>query len=484
VLDEDRAHRRRNRRHDRVVPWAAAAILFAALAALSLLHHYTILDSYDLGYFPQAAWLITHGKPVFVTSRGLYLLGDHASPIFWPMAWTTFVVPTIPALLVIQAAALALGVVPLYAIARRIAKLPVLAATVVVAAYGLYPALNNVNLSDFHPEVVAVPALLGAMYFGLTRRWLPYAACVGVALLTKEDMTLVVASLGVFFIVERQWRAGIATAIVGLAWLGLDVKVIQPHYAGGFVQSSFLSAYGHGLGDIVRTMALHPLTVLGDLLTRQNLDFTIAILAPVLFLPLLAPKYLLPALPIQLLYLVSDRPSAHTIADQYTVAIVGFVFVAAAMALGRASAGDRSRLARTVLAAMLLAGIAYNSSLSEGGLSAHPWAWRHRDAIDRARRAGARLIPKGAAVAATDRLRPLIYDRTALYNFPAPFEGYEAHNDPVRVSVRQRRTKYLFLDTADGAQWPDDRRQAMERLVPELGFELIFDRNGILVFKR
>ena len=63
------------------------------------------------------------------------------------------------------------------------------------------------------------------------------------------------------------------------------------------------------------------------------MDFTIAILAPVLFVPLLAPKYLLPALPIQLLYLVSDRPAAHTIADQYTVAIMGFVFVAAAMAL-------------------------------------------------------------------------------------------------------------------------------------------------------
>src|SRR2546423_2339245 len=148
VLEGAGPPRRRNRRHDRVVPWAAAAILFVGLAALSLLHHYTILDSYDLGYFPQAAWLITHGKPVFVTSRGLYLLGDHASPIFWPMAWTTFVVPTIPALLGIQAAALALGVVPLYAIARRIAQLPVVAATVVVAAYGLYPALSNVNLSD------------------------------------------------------------------------------------------------------------------------------------------------------------------------------------------------------------------------------------------------------------------------------------------------------------------------------------------------
>jgi hypothetical protein len=37
--------------------------------------------------------LVTTGRPVFVTIRGLYLLGDHFSPIFWIQALPTAVVP-------------------------------------------------------------------------------------------------------------------------------------------------------------------------------------------------------------------------------------------------------------------------------------------------------------------------------------------------------------------------------------------------------
>jgi len=468
---------------DRLLPWTLAGLIFAGLAALSLLHHYTLLDGYDMGYFRQAAWLIQHGHPVFVTSRGLYLLGDHASPIFWPIAWITAPFPPTGSLLVLQSAALALGVVPLYAICRRIAGLAVGPSVVVVVAYGAYPALHNVNLFDFHPEVAAVPALLGATLFGLTRRWVPYAGCVVVALLCKEDFALVVASLGVFLALEGHRRAGLVTAAAGLVFLVFDLRVVQPHFAGGFVQGAFLDRYGQGMGEIIKTMTLHPFRVLGDLLTRQNLEFVIAIFAPVLFLPVFAPKYLIPALPMQLLYLVSSRAAAHTIHAQYTVAIMGFVFVAAAMALGRAKA-DGTRLERTVLGALLVAAFLFNAAQSDGGLGASPWAWRHRDAVDHARLAGARLIPKTASVSATDRLRPLIAGRKNLYNFQAPFDDYQPHNDPVPITVRQQHTRYLFVDTADGVQWPEDRRRALERFVPELGFQKIFDRDGILVFRR
>ena len=473
----------RERRIDRLVPWGVAGLTFASLATLSLLHHYTLLDGYDMGYFRQAAWLINHGHPVFITSRGLYLLGDHASPIVWPVAWMTAPFPPTGSLLVLQSAALALGVVPLYAIGRRLAGLAVVPATIIVLAYAAYPALHNVNLFDFHPEVAAVPALLGATLFGLTRRWVAYAACVVVALLCKEDFAIVVASLGGLLALEGHRRAGLVTAAAGLVVLVFDLRVVQPHFAGGFVQAAFLDRYGQGLGEITKTMVLHPFRVLGDLLTRQNLEFVIAILAPVLFLPVFAPKYLLPAVPMQLLYLVSSRGAAHTIHAQYTVAIMGFVFVAAAMAVGRARA-DGTRLERTVLGALLVAAFLFNAAQSDGGLGASPWAWRHRDAVDRARLAGARVIPKSAAVSATDRLRPLIAGRRNLYNFQAPFDDYQPHNDPVPIAVRQRQTRYLFIDTTDGVQWPEDRRRALERFVPELGFQKIFDRAGILVFRR
>src|SRR5947209_758455 len=120
--------------------------------------------------------------------------------------------------------------------------------------------------------------------------------------------------------------------------------------------------------------------------------------APLLFLPLLAPRYLLPAVPMQLLYLVSTRPAAHTIDSQYSIAMLGFAFVATAMTLRRAALQPQV-LTRTLLPALVIAGLAFNAAYSHGGFAAQPWSWRHRDAVDRARLAGAQLIPRRAAVA-------------------------------------------------------------------------------------
>jgi hypothetical protein len=303
---------------------------------------------------------------------------------------------------------------------------------------------------------------------------------MGIVLLCKEDLALVVAAFGVFLWFEGERRVALLTLAVGLVWFAVDVRVIQSHFAAGFVQSVFLERYGHGLGSIAKTMLLHPNRVLGDLVTGENLRFVIGLMAPLLFLPLMAPRYLIPALPTQLLLLVSDRAAAHTINDQYTVAIIGFCFVATAMVLARIG----QRPPRAVLGGVLVASLLFNASLSLSGLTARPWTWRHRDAVDRARIAGARLIPKGASVAASDRLRPLIAARTNLYNFPSPFLEYDGRNDPVPLARRVAETRYLFVDTEDAAQWQPDRQAGLVQVVPQYGFRKIFDREGIEVYAR
>ena len=91
------------------------------------------------------------------------------------------------------------------------------AAAGVVGAYALHPLLHNVNIFDARPEVAAVPALSGALLFGMTDRWWPYAACVVVALLSREDAAVVVAALGLLLIVEGRRRAGAVTAVAAVA---------------------------------------------------------------------------------------------------------------------------------------------------------------------------------------------------------------------------------------------------------------------------
>src|SRR5829696_4909056 len=164
-------------RADTVVAAGLAVATFAPLYAAAWLRARMLAGSYDLGYFRQAAWLITHGRAPFITVRGLNVLGDRFSPVFFPMALLTAPFPDVPALLFVQSAALALGVVPLWFLCRRVAGLGPWPSLGVVVAYALFPALHNANLFDFHPEVATVPALLGAVLFARTGRWWPYAAC-------------------------------------------------------------------------------------------------------------------------------------------------------------------------------------------------------------------------------------------------------------------------------------------------------------------
>ena len=474
------------KRADRSLPWALAALTFAGLWVLALLRAYTLLGGYDLATFTQAAWLITHGEAPFVTIRGLHLLGDHAYPIFYPIAWLTWVLPAVPTLLALQAGALAFGIVPLWALSRRVVGLGVPATAGLSVAYALFPALHNVNLADFHPEVLAVPALIGAVLFALTDRWWPYAACVALALACREDISLVVTFLGVLLVIEGRRRAGLITTAAGLAWLVVATQVLQPHFAGSFVQAAFLDRYGEGIGEIIATMAGDPLRVLGDLFTAQNGFFVVAMLAPVLFLPLLAPRYLLPVVPLEVLYLLSSRETAHTIEAQYTVSAIAFVFVATAMALPRVvRLLDRRWTvpAWGPAAALVVAGVAGHTLLANDSVVTRPWGLRSRDAVDQARLEAAQLIPSGAAVSGTDRMWPLVSEREALYTVPRPWEGYEASNDPVPLDVRQDEVDYLLIDTVDSAQWYPDRAEALRRLVPELGATLIFDRAGIRVYR-
>ena len=468
---------------DVVVPLVVGCVLFGWLYTVALLRWHAVEGSYDLGYFTQAAWLVAQGKEPFVTMVGLHLLGDHAVFVFYPLSLAPRVLPTVPALLAFQSAALALTVIPLWAFCRKVAHLERGPAAAVLVAYVLYPAMRNVNWADFHPEVVAVPAVLGATYFAATRRWLPYGACIAFVLLCREDLAVVVAGLGVLLLLERQPRAAAATIVVAATWFLFDTQVVLPHFAAGrFVQGGRLSPYGSSFGSIVAFMATHPLTVLDDFVSRQNLYALLGLFAPVCFLPLLATKWLLPGLPLQLFYLLSEVPAAHTIDAHYTVGILPFVFVATAMAVSRLAALERRRL---VVAVMVATSALASARLSIESPLRRSLDWASRDRVDAARLAAARLVPDDASVSASVRMWTLLAERVDLYRFPVPFERTESRRrDPRTLSERRRELDYVVLDTADTEQWPRDLEEARRRLLPGRDLELVFSRDGILVYRR
>lgn len=464
-------------------PLLIAAGLFVVLWGLALLRHWGLLGSYDLAYFEQASWLLRHGHEPFVTVRGIHLLGDHGSLLMYPLAFTAGWLG-IPGLLGAQSALLAAGVIPLWLIGRRLAGLSTEAATALVAAYALYPALSNVGLYDFHPEAVAVPALLTAAYLGLRGgggggRGLPlYVVAVVATLSAREDLAVPVACLGLLLATQGRRRLGLLTAAGAVAWLAFDLSVLLPHFAGGeYVQANRFGQYGDTLGEAVKYMASHPHKVLGDAATKPNLRVIVGLFGPVLFLPFLKPKYLLPGLPLQAAYLLSNVEAAHTITAQYTVSTIPFVFLATAFALPR-------RPHRLLVVAALAGFLVFGTASPRHT----PWNWARQDGADRARREAADLVPSDAPVSATTRMWPLLADRRNLYPFPMPMEPYVAFSDD-RLTPAQRlaHTRYVVLDTADREQWTPLLVQFRDRyLAPDnpFGFRIVYDEAGIVVYQR
>ncbi len=150
----------------------ALAILVAAavLAAYSIARHNAFNSkAYDLGLHAQVWWNTSQGRPFAGSVEVDNYLGDHVSPIILPLAPLYSLWPDARLLLLLQAAALAVGAWPLALLARRRLRPhwpqgAHLAALLLAAIYLTYPALGFVNRFEFHEEVFAVPLLLLAFW--------------------------------------------------------------------------------------------------------------------------------------------------------------------------------------------------------------------------------------------------------------------------------------------------------------------------------
>jgi uncharacterized membrane protein len=464
---------------DRVLPWAFAFGLFLVLAGLALARARGLEEGADLGAFTQAAWLITRGDPALVTIRGTHVLAEQAGFTFYPVAGLTSFLPAIPTLLVVQSAMLALGVVPLWRLARRVADLRVGAALVLLVAYALYPALHEVNAAGFHPAAVALPALLGMALFGLTGRWWLFGACAVVAVLTRADLGLVTAAFGGLLVLEGRRKAGLWTLALSVAYLAVALLVIQPYYAGGaFVHATAFEGFGTSPLGVLGGLLAHPFRAIGDLVDQQNFEVLVMLFAPVFFLPFIAPRYLLPAVPLECLYLISNVSEDRIPHAEHAVAATAFIFVAATFALAKIGRRtiERVNVDRRVLAALLLASAVFFVKDSPASPYHDPWAWGVRDISDQARLDAADFISDDASVRASPALLPLLAERQIVYVLDT------TGNPHVRQAAEG--VDAIAFDAEAAPSWDDEDRLRFQDGLSELGFEEVFTASRITVYER
>ncbi|HEX6489794.1 MAG TPA: DUF2079 domain-containing protein [Gaiellaceae bacterium] len=463
----------------RALLWISIGAYAAAFAALSLLRQRAFSTGrFDLGNMVQAVWSTAHGHPLQVTNLGgeqVSRLAAHVDPILVVFAPLWRIWPDPGLLLVSQAIAIALGALPVYRLARKHTGSE-RAALGFSLAYLLYPATEWVTLNEFHPVALACPLLLYAIWYLDEHRLGPFAIFAVLAALTKEEVPLVLAGLGIWYALARRRRlTGAAIALLGLAATLVAVRLVIPHFNHGAPPSFYgrYRAVGGSATGIVREAFTDPGRLISVGLGHRGVHYLLDLALPLAGLFLLSPLLLLALVPELILNLLSSVDAQSSIQYHYTAAEIAVLFAAAV--LGAARLGRSARLAAVVA---VLAAAAGNYLLGPlplwrfvpGGARQQATA-AQVSAHDRIAAQALRLVPARAPVSATNSLGAHLSARERIYSFPEL-----AHAD------------WAAVDTHKPSIWdrpkPGDALQRIRRLERDPRWQVVFSRDGIVIMRR
>src|SRR6266851_1386813 len=295
--------------------------------------------AFDLGNMDQVLWNTIHGRFFQFTNQAIDWYGPptrlaiHFEPIILQL-YLLYVFHADPRiLLVFQTLALGLGALPVFLLTRRyIPEWPIFAA-LMATAYLLSPALLGLNIFDFHPVSLATPLLLYAILALTYKHYVWFLIACVLACMCKEDIPLAVALLGILLIWKYKLpRLGTALIIGGLLWSFLAFKFIIPHFYPGVQANNYWYRYealGSSPGAAIANLVIHPWLLFSTFFTIDRFYYLVGLVRSVGFLPLLAPEWLLPALPSLAVNLLSTDPLLYSGVYHYNAAIIPFVMLSA-----------------------------------------------------------------------------------------------------------------------------------------------------------
>jgi len=438
---------------------------------------------FDLGNMVQAVWSTTQGRPLEITDgttgEQLVRLGSHVDPFLVLLApvWSLWASPL--ALVLAQVAALSLGALPVYLLARRhlVSKT---AAVLVALAYLAYPWLAWSAVDAIHPVSFAIPLLLFCIYFLDADRMWAFAACSVVAASTGELLGITIAALGVWYALARhRRRVGFLIAGAGLAWTAVSLLIVVPAFArDSSVFYGFYENVGGSPRGLVKTALTDPTVVLSELLAGNVVLYCVAIAAPLVGMFLLAPGLAAVALPPLVVLALADGAGPLDPRLHYVATIVPFVMAGTVFGLARLGANAHLPGAAAVLV------VAGGTWLVFGPWSGAPAAsslWYHREvssrhvtALDRA----VALVPDGAPVSASNLAGGHLSARRYIYAVP-----------------NLGRARWVVVDSLD-PWWPSEtlpqltQRTAAEvrafvtRLEDDPDWTSVIEDDGVFVFRR
>lgn len=410
------------------------------LSLASIAVHRRLRSHMDLAVYENVLWKTSHGDFLGCSiCKGGTHASSHFDPILGFLAPIYRLFPETSTLLIAQSVWLAVGAIPLYGLALHQLRSR-LAALAIAFCYLLAPSLHGANLFGFHSLVLCAPLLLSALYCFERKQTWRYWLCVGLLLLVREDMALVASGLGLYAFFSGRRLQGLATLALGAVYL-MAVKAWFMADSGLIMQStSSTVSFAHyfrqlmpnadegGLG-LITSLLSNPVYVLKAVLREDKIRFFCLLLAPLMWLPLLAPRRLWVCLWGLVFVGLASRKPVFTPHFQYSVLLLPGLVASMPAALQRLTKSrffsdkhqHRGLLAlagASLLCSLVLSaefGALHKNDALRGGWAKPQWNFDLRGSKRyREVKKMAKGIPKGSTVAATRGLLSYVADRGGL----------------------------------------------------------------------
>jgi len=275
----------------------------------------------------------------------------------------------------------------------------------------------------------------------------------------REDAAIAGIGFGVWIAVARgRWVVGALVAAACVGVLAIDVKFVMPWFRGEPYPHLHRHAWlGHSFGEILFSLVARPWRWIPVVLTVPKLTYLLAMLAPLGFLPLLAPRTLVAVLPPLAVNLLSLDPVLVHHRSQYTAFVLPFLVLAAIDGCRQLRvAVARGRVTWPTPATAIALGFVVSCVLTArtvNDLTVTRWL------LDGSQRAAHRLmvqVPAGVPASVNERLVPHLGARRAIYIFPA---GLSESEWVLELASQAAQVPPTFLMVAREGPWTLWRRE-------------------------
>lgn len=417
--------------------------LFTFVGMITVYRYLTYSNAtFDFGIFAQMYEYMKHTGTMNTTVERNTLLSHwavHFSPIYYIALPIYFIFSSPITVQLIQAAMVALPVIPLLLLCRHY-KMSHWMSVAVVLLYAFYPATAGGTFYDIHENCFLTFFILLAIYAIEKEKNILTIFSVLMVFLVKEDAAIYIMALGAYLLFSRRnKKQGILLIVASAAYFVLAATVVNS-YGLGIMDSKFSNLFFSQDGNllqIIRTVISNPGYVLtqivsnDDAMKMDKIEFLIIMLVPIaggLFSTGKKYSRYILLFPFLLINLLTAYPYLHDVCFQYYFGSIALFMYVIIMNLSEMKVEKGKTI---IIASIICAMIMFISSIYPK-MDYYVAKYHENKETYKILNQAMDMIPDGASVCASGFFVPHLSDHLEMYD--------QNHLTEVKL------TEYLVVD--------------------------------------